>query len=210
MKTIYFVRHGESEGNIGTHYQEESTPLSDNGRIQAIALGERAKRLPIDSIIASTMVRAQETAQAISEATNIAVDSSDIFIERRRPSEQINQLKNGPQAMEAEEAIIRNSGITGYRYSDEENFDDLMRRAKEALLYLENYPGSEILVVTHGVFLRVLVLYSIFGEGTTEREFKGILNALTCSNTGLTVLKWDSEKDSPWSLLTWNDHAHLG
>lgn len=210
MKTIYFVRHGESEGNVGTHYQEETTPLSEKGHTQAIALGERAKRLPIETIVASTMVRAQQTSAAISEATGIAIESSDVFIERRRPSEQINQLKDSERAVEAEEAIIRNSGIPGYRYSDEENFDELMERAGRALSYLENHPSDNILVVTYGVFLRVLATYSIFGEGTTEREFKGILSSFTSSNTGLTVLKYDSAQERPWSLLTWNDHAHLG
>jgi len=210
MKTIYFVRHGESQGNVGTHYQEESTPLSENGRAQAVALGERAKRISVDSIVASTMVRAQQTASVISEATGIPVESSDVFIERRRPSEQINQLKDGAPAVEAEEAIIRNSGIPGYRYSNEENFDDLMMRAEEGLSYLINHSSNNILVVTHGVFLRVLVAYSIFGRNMTEREFKGVLNSLTCSNTGLTVLKYNDTQDLPWSLLTWNDHAHLG
>ncbi|MES2994919.1 MAG: histidine phosphatase family protein [Patescibacteria group bacterium] len=210
MKTIYFVRHGESEGNIGTHYQEESTPLSENGRAQAEAMADRAKRLTLDGIVASTMVRAQETAAAISLATGIPVVSTDLLIERRRPSEQVNQLKVSPAAVLAEEEIIKNSGIPGYRYSDEENFDELMERAALALSYLRDHPGQDLLVVTHGVFLRVLVTYAIFGEGTTEREFKGILNALTCSNTGLTVLKHDASRECPWSLLTWNDHAHLG
>ena len=211
MKTIYFVRHAESEGNAGTHYQEGVTPLSVLGKAQAQALADRTKKLPVEVIVSSTMVRAMETTKAIAMSLDVPIEYSDIFIERRRPSEQINQLKTSNEVIEAEDAIIQNSGISGYRYSDEENFDDLKVRAKLALDYLEAHPTQNILVVTHGVFLRVLLTFGIFGGEVTEREYKGILSGFTSSNTGVTVMKYDeSRTDHPWTLLTWNDYAHLG
>ncbi len=204
------MRHGESEGNAGLHYQNENTVLSAVGQSQADAVADRASRLSCTALLASSMVRAQETARAISSVTGLTVETSDLLIERRRPSEQIDQLKNGPASVAAEEAIILNSGIPGYRYSDEENFDELMERAEKAFLYIAEHSSDKILVVTHGVFLRVLIAFSIFGREITEREYKGILDSFTASNTGITVLKYNSENQKPWSLLTWNDHSHLG
>jgi broad specificity phosphatase PhoE len=210
MKQIYLVRHGESQGNVGTHYQEESTPLTENGRKQAAFVAERTKKLPIEAIIASTMVRAQQTAAIIAEGTDLPVESSSLFIERRRPTEQIANLKESPEAVDAEAGIIQSGGLSGFRYSDEENFDDLKERAGEALAFLENHPKDSLLVVTHGVFVRNLVARAIFGENLTGSECSAILDAFVASNTGITVLQFDPEKRVRWSLLTWNDHAHLG
>lgn len=210
MKRIYLVRHGESEGNVGTHYQRENTPLTENGRAQAAFVAERAKKLPLDAIIASTMVRAQQTAAVIAKETGLSVESSALFVERRRPKEQIGNLKESSEAIEAEAGIIKSSGLSGFRYSDEENFDDLKTRTSEALRFLENRTEESLLVVTHGVFVRNLVARAIFGEDLTGKECSAILDTFTASNTGITVLQFDATKRVPWTLLTWNDHAHLG
>jgi len=210
MKEIYLVRHGESEGNAGTHYQNESTPLTERGREQAAFMAKRASKLNLDAILASTMLRAQQTATIIAEEVNFPFDSSDLFVERRRPSEQINQPKDDPMVMHAELEIMKSSGVSGMRFSDEENFDDLNNRSAAALTFLENYPGKKILVVTHGVFLRNIAAQIIFGEKLTGEDCGHILDSFIASNTGLTVLQFDPQATKRWRLLTWNDHAHLG
>ena len=40
---IIFVRHGESEGNIGKFFAKSKTPLTENGQEQAIKLIEELK-----------------------------------------------------------------------------------------------------------------------------------------------------------------------
>jgi broad specificity phosphatase PhoE len=66
MKTVYFVRHGQSEGNVGMYFQGEKSPLTEFGRKQAAFVARRCKGLKIDAIISSSMERAQETAGIIS------------------------------------------------------------------------------------------------------------------------------------------------
>ncbi|MES2668525.1 MAG: histidine phosphatase family protein [Patescibacteria group bacterium] len=210
MKEIYLVRHGESEGNAGTHYQNENTQLTELGREQAAFVAERATKLNVDTILASAMVRAQQTAGIISERIGISLESSDLFVERRRPSEQIDQPKDDPKVQEAEEAIMQSSSASGIRYSDEENFDDLNARSKAALSFLEQHPSDKILVVTHGVFLRNIVAQVIFGDALTGRDCGEVLSTFIANNTGITVLQFDPDNRRPWRLLTWNDHAHLG
>jgi broad specificity phosphatase PhoE len=156
------------------------------------------------------MVRAQQTAEIIASEVGLSIESSDLFVERRRPSEQIDQLKDDPLVIAAEQAIIQSSSVSGRRYSDEENFDDLRERARLALEFLENHPKDTLLVVTHGVFLRNLMAQAIFGNALTGPECGAILDTFTASNTGLSVLRYDPTKAKPWSILTWNDHAHLG
>lgn len=210
MKEIYLVRHGESEGNAGTHYQNENTPLTERGREQAAFVAERAARLPLEALIASTMVRAQETAAILSKKIGLPVSSSELFVERRRPTEQIDQRKDDPEVMAAEEAIMQSSSVPGIRFSDEENFDDLNARSRAALAFLETHPKDRILVVTHGVFLRNIVAQVIFGQDLKGEDCGHVLNAFIASNTGITVLRFDPTLVNPWKLLTWNDHAHLG
>lgn len=209
-KLVYLVRHGESEGNAGTFYQNAETPLTQKGIEQAGFMAERAKRLSLDTILASTMTRAQQTAHIIAEVVGIPFDSSELFVERRRPTEQINQLKSDPIVMAAEEAILRSSSISGIRYSDEENFDDLNLRSAQALALLESLPGQRILVVTHGVFLRNIVAQVIFGQRLAGEDCGRVLESFIASNTGITVLQFDPDRKKQWKLLTWNDHAHLG
>ncbi len=209
-KTIYLIRHGESEGNIGTHYQNAETPLSERGVAQAQALAERASRLPLTTIVSSTMRRARQTADHIAERIAVPVEESSLFIERRRPSEQINRPKGDPEAIRSEQEIIKNSGIQGYRFSDEETFEEMIERATKALMFLQQHSSNEILVVTHGVYLRILVLCSLFDKDFTEREFKAIVGGLSSSNTGITVLTYDPERERKWKVITWNDIAHLG
>ncbi|MDQ1300083.1 MAG: hypothetical protein QG636_751 [Patescibacteria group bacterium] len=210
MKEIYLVRHGESEGNAGTHYQNENTRLTELGREQAAFVAQRATKLPLEALIASTVVRAQETASIISERIGLPISSSELFVERRRPTEQIDQRKDDPSIMAAEEAIMQSSSVPGMRFSDEENFDDLNARSRAALAFLETHPKDKILVVTHGVFLRNIVAQVIFGQDLKGEDCGHVLNAFIASNTGITVLRFDPTLTKPWKLLTWNDHAHLG
>ena len=88
MKTIYFIRHGESEGNTGPVRQDGFSSLSDRGREQAAFMAERCSKFPIDILVASTMTRAQQTATIIGEKIGKEVVSSEFFTERRRPSAQ--------------------------------------------------------------------------------------------------------------------------
>lgn len=210
MKEVFLVRHGESEGNAGTHYQNAETPLTQKGVEQAGFIAQRATKLGLDTILASTMIRAQQTARIIAEAVGIPFASSELFVERRRPTEQINQPKDDPLVMAAEEAILRSSSMPGIRFSDEENFDDLNVRSAQALALLESLPGQRILVVTHGVFLRNIVAQVIFGQRLTGEDCGRVLESFIASNTGITVLQFDPDRKKQWKLLTWNDHAHLG
>jgi len=210
MKTIYLVRHGESEGNVGPRYQGDATPLTENGERQAQFIAKRAKKLSIDTLIASPILRAQQTATYISNETGLLIETSDLFVERRRPSVQVDNLKTSPEVIEAEAEIIKSSGISGYRYSDEENFDDLKLRTGEALAYLAHHPASSLLVVSHGVFLRNIIARVIFGDNLSGPECTAVLETFVASNTGITVLTHDATRKNQWNIVSWNDHAHLG
>ncbi len=210
IKNIYFVRHGESEGNVSIVRLPETTPLTELGRKQAEYVAKRAAKLPIDVMFASTMIRAQETARIISEKIGKDFESFDFFGERRMPSAHIGTAKDDPQVIEDMDKIKKNLGVAGFKHSDEESFDDLKKRAAKAVKFLEARPEENILVVTHGFFLRIIVAYITFGEALTAYECDKFLRVLRPQNAGITVLKYDETEEDPWKLWIWNDHAHLG
>lgn len=209
MKTIYFVRHGESDANVGLA-QGPLSPLTERGRSQARFMAERAGNLKIEAIIASTMTRAQQTAGIIAEHIGKdSVDSTDLLVECRRTSYHDGKSKHDPESIRIDKEISEHFTEAEYRYSDEENFDDLKKRAGEALAYLESRPEKHLLVVTHGYFMRVLVAYAAFGPSLTAHECQRILHSFHTENTGLTVFRYDVTKLQPWWIWIWNDHAHL-
>lgn len=211
MKNIYFIRHGESEGNIGPIRQTATTPLTEKGRVQAQFAAERCIRLPVDIIISSTMNRAKETSKIISEKISKPVTYSDLFVEKRRTSEELGKPKDDPIALMIKKETETNFTKPGWRFSDEENFDDLKSRALKALEYLGNQTDENILVVTHGAFLKILAACVILGENLTADECWRFIHTLNMENTGITVFKYnENSKNTPWKIWIWNDHTHLG
>lgn len=212
MKTVYLVRHGESEANVGNMYLGGETPLTAAGHNQAEFIAERASKLPIEVVIASTLLRAKQTAQHIVDKIGVPMETSDLFVERRSPSEYVGRPYSDPKTAEIDKVLDANFGKPGWRYSDEENFDDMKIRAQKAMALLEARPEKEILVVTHGLFLRMLVGTLVFGGEFTSREGLRLFKAFKTKNTGLTVFELDLEDErfgGQWRMLTWNDHAHL-
>lgn len=215
MKRIYLVRHGESEANVARTHGTPATPLTAKGQQQAEFIAERASKLPIQKIVASTMVRAHDTAKAIGHKLNLPVETSDLFVESKGPSEFQNVAYDDPASAQAYLELRQNYGKPGWRLSDAENFEDHTRRAQAALQFLLSKEEEHILVASHGLFLRLLAAHIIFGPTPTPNECQRIIQGMETANTGLSIVdykeQWfDGTKlPNPWQIWTWNDHAHL-
>jgi len=211
-KTIYLVRHAESEINLdhdNSTIIDEESPLSEKGREQAHIVAERCAKLPVEALIASTQMRARETVAAIRELVDLPVAFSDLFIERQFPSDVIGKPRG-----EMKERLRQWS--QNYFTTDGE-FSDLKVRGGKALKFLEEYPASSILVVTHGFFMRMLLAQVIFGASLSVDEFKKFIKATRTDNTGITVLTYGTvpqhaldPDEERWMIRVYNDHAHLG
>lgn len=209
MKTVYIIRHGESETNTGGIRLGSATPLTESGRKQADLVAERVTRLPFEVIVSSTMERARETARKIAERTGRPIEFSDLFVERRWPSWYTGRIGDDPKIEAANKKMTENFTVPGYRLDDEENFDELKRRALAALLYLKERTEDNIVVVGHGLFLRVMLAAVIYGEELSAHECGRILGGMKTENTGISVIVEDNNWISGWKLFIFNDHAHL-
>ncbi len=201
MKTVYLVRHGESEGNVGLYFQGiDNSPLTERGKEQARFVATRCMNLPVDVMISSPALRTKETAEMISSAIDKPIEWSDLFVER-----------DDPEAAHMEESWDKSLYDEHAPVSDGEHFVPLRSRARAALAYLEKREEQNILVVTHGFFMRAMLAYVIFGETLTGAELKKFIYATRTENSGITVITDDSNvSNSPWRIRVFNDHAHLG
>lgn len=84
MVQIYLIRHGEIAGDPHQHYRPPvSGCLSNRGQRQAAALAEAMEGVRLDTIYASPLGRAIETAQALAGPRDLPIEVLDWLIEWR-------------------------------------------------------------------------------------------------------------------------------
>jgi broad specificity phosphatase PhoE len=158
---VYFVRHGETSLNRQHIHQSPNTPLSDNGRDQAMSTAEILRVVNPDLLISSEYTRALETARIIGLRTGLTPVTNGLFYEVERPSKLFNRSTLSPETLWYELCSAFNRKNPQWRYADAENFTDISNRAQKALRYIESLYGQHesIVIVSHTVFINVMVSY---------------------------------------------------
>lgn len=206
LKTVYFVRHGLSEGNANDLHQTVETSLDPRGEEQAKKIAGRLMHLPIELVLSSDAKRAKHTAEIIVGHINKPLITSAFLRERKRPMEIENKNINDPETLKISREAEKFFGDPNKRFSDQENFWDLKARAAEALDFIAAQQVDTLAVVTHGAFLRFMMMTMFLGDKLTPDIYLRAVDFLQTSNTGLT---WCELGKDGWRLRTWNDHAHL-
>jgi len=114
-------------------YQRPDSPLNGDGIKQANAAAVRFKDIPIDIIWSSPLRRSLETAQIINKIINKKLVLENLLEEEHRPSEIIGKEKTDIKSIEIVKKLNQNYGRIGYRYSDEDTFENLKTRASDIL-----------------------------------------------------------------------------
>lgn len=205
---IYFVRHGESTHNALGMHQHGEVELSKQGAKQAQFVAKRFENIPVDVIFSSPYQRAAKTAQVIHKIVKKEIIYTDLLKEMKHPSEIEGLSESDERALNVRQARRLNVHKADWHYSDEENIFDLQQRCKELLAFLLNRKEEHILVITHGILLKMIVAVMLFGDALTPAIFLVLLNHFELSNTGITLC--EQTQAGEWKLITWNDHAHLG
>ena len=162
---VYFVRHGESVGNAGRLHQTIDMPLSELGVAQAVRIAERLRKYKIDIIFASPVIRARQTAEIISTNLNVPIEQWDQLAEVKGPSEVGGKLIGDPEVTKIKKLIRGNYTKRNWKYSDEENFDDINERAQIFLDHLVKYHSDwDIVCVSHATYIKFLVSKMLFGK----------------------------------------------
>ena len=147
---IYLVRHGQKAG------WNKDSPLAKRGIEQAKRLGMALEDKKIDKIYCSTWLRAKQTLDYLKPyLMDVKIEYTEKIIEHDH-----GELKTREEFDEK----LKESGLKEYEYTPKngENFFDLEKRAQEFLEYLKRtHKDENILLVSHGRFLRFLILRAL-------------------------------------------------
>lgn len=183
--------------------------LSDRGKEQARLTGERLKSFPVDVMLVSPYERTKETATIINTYVNKSIEYLDLLKERKNPSEIIGKWADDPEVRKITDLIDKSFHEGNLRYSDEENYDDLKNRAYNLLSYLSERSEANILCVSHGIFLTMLIAVIKFGDQLTPEDYVKLSFYNQANNAGITVIEYDptdrKTSNKGWKLLAWND-----
>lgn len=160
MLTIYLTRHGQTEWNLEGRMQGwGNAELTKEGITDALALGERLSDIPIDVIYSSSSKRAYHTAELIKGNRPIPIVKDDLFREMSFGDWE-GRFRHEIEKEYADEFKAFWETPHLYKRDSGELFSQVLERAVTSFKDLiANHPSGTVLIVSHSIFLRVLISY---------------------------------------------------
>lgn len=157
MARIYLIRHGETDANKSKSIQGGmDIPLNDKGMEQAQKLADYFNNIPLDAIYCSSMLRACQTAEALSKVKGLDYT----------PMDELREITFGEwEGLQMDEIAKR--WPEGYKIFFEnpaawtppgaESLEQVKERSDRALRKIMQEQGSDknIVIVCHGGVIRV-------------------------------------------------------
>lgn len=192
---LVLVRHGQTDANASGRFQgHQDVPLNRIGRKQADAVAGRIAALQPARLLCSDLARAQATAAAIGAASGLSAETDARLREIDVGAWQgLSVAEVGAQNPWFAEKLA--AGEDFRRSETGETATEAGERIAAVLAELvERHPGETIVVVGHGLALRV-------GTALTL----GLGFAGSCALAGLWNCSWTIlEHAARWRLLTYN------
>ena len=197
---LILVRHGESVWNAEQRWQGQTdVPLSDQGRAEAAALGQRLAGQRFDRVVTSDLQRAFDTARlaGLDAEPMVALREMDLGDWCGRPHAEI-----AAQQADVLRALARADEV---RIPGGETLGELEERVFAALTRLSEEAADDerVAVFTHGGVVRALMLRLLQLRGR-YRPLVGV------SNTSITVLRRrPGQGPVAFEVARYNDASHL-
>jgi broad specificity phosphatase PhoE len=152
--------------------------------------------------------RAQETATGINETLDLPVETLKFIDE----TTQSKQFYDSDSKKEYNWSIWMPKSPADQAPEGAESFGQIMERTQKLDAYLRKHAADKnILVVTHGTFLRFFLGHVLLGDDFTPHLVSLVWKIYT-TNTGISMLEYREASgtyDAGWRVDTWNDQAHL-
>jgi len=208
IKHFYFVRHGETNGNLHRYVPGKDEPLNDHGFLQASQVAERTLNIDFDKLYTSDFLRAQQTGTYIAESRKMELEALSAFGEVIEPSSLWGMSEESDEVQMHRKN--RNSNVENqeWRQEDGENYSDIFARVQSAKKILEENTSNNILVASHSFFMQLFAAAILLNISKPTHDWFQVAVTLKISNTGVTLFTFDDETNV-WNLVTWNDHAHF-
>jgi broad specificity phosphatase PhoE len=197
---VYFIRHGQTNGNLAQRYQHPDTPLNPQGTAQARAIADTVAALEPTHIITSTYLRALETTRIVSADCTAVPETHPDFEELRRPLTMVGGRYIGFMTLVY---IVR--WFFGLPTNQGETYQEFLERIIRARTYLESLPNdSRVVVVSHAVFTNIFIEHLC---RNTKMNFWHALQSfgriLKLRNTAIIHLTYDTSRAGVcgWNVL---------
>ena len=196
---IHVVRHGETPGNAARILQVPETPLSARGLRQAEALASRFAAQAPERIVASDLLRARMTAEAVGAACGVGVESEPLLRER-----DFGSLRGTPYA-----ELDCDPFAPGYTPPGGESWPVFDARVDAAWRHVQEIAdgcgGGDLLVVTHGLVCHALANRHWHGGADVLAGASASAAGPRFANTCVTTLAGGA----PWQVEVLACTAHL-
>jgi len=157
VKTLYFVRHGETEWNAIQRMQGRwNSDLNEIGRRQAEVNGRLLEGFGIEAIFSSPLDRARQTAEIISGYVPVPVRYDERIVEWDC-GDWSGHLRSDVEERWADEYAALLADPFHYRGPNCENYPDMFERARPFVEELLEHPARTLAVVSHGMIGKVMV-----------------------------------------------------
>jgi broad specificity phosphatase PhoE len=189
---LILVRHGQSQYNVDQTGGIDA-PLTELGRMQARRVGAYlAAKFEVDTLYASSLSRARETAEIINAFLGLPLQLVPEFREAESDYGDGLVLFDNPLAALANTTLVRPSDVSEYY----EMFAERIRHALLSILRRPADPDSQIAIVSHGGTM-----------GTIIRALAGSHQfSIHTENTGIHLLHWERNR---WHIVALNRVEHL-
>jgi len=175
---IYMIRHGETEWNKeGRHQGLTDITLNSMGVRQALQAGEALKDIHFDYIFTSPLLRSYQTLRYVLSKRGIhdrpAKIISDARIVEFFYGDDLEGKVNPPEVL-----IDFYGGRKERDYKNAEAKESVEARAKNFFDEILKLPHENILVITHGGFLRVAT-WVLTGK-PADRDYSKVKRIRNC------------------------------
>ncbi|OCG03959.1 histidine phosphatase family protein [Gilliamella sp. wkB112] len=212
---LYLIRHGQTEWNIKDHMQGSlNSPLTSEGILGAKVTGKHLKNIPFMQAYSSNKQRAMETRDYIVNENNLTIPTYELA-DLSEMDFGIWEGKHVPSLKkEVPEFITYLTDPVNFDASvnQGENYLDVLARMQRALnTIIENAPQDKgnILVVSHGTVLRLLLCVLNGGDWRLHRDQDYFPRTL---NTSISVVNYRQDKnqsEGQYTVKSYNNVDHL-
>jgi broad specificity phosphatase PhoE len=159
-KTIYLLRHGETDYNKNGMVQGRgiNASLNDEGRSQARTVTNALNSIRFDQIYTSALVRTQETVQGFIEK-GIPMKSLAGFDEISWGNQEGVQASIEEKTFYANTVAEWRKGNLNVNVGGGETPIEVMQRQKDAMKEVLNSEDEMILICMHGRAMRILLCW---------------------------------------------------
>jgi probable phosphoglycerate mutase len=197
---ILAVRHGETAWNVDTRLQGQiDISLNSTGQEQARRLAEALAEEGVEAIVASDLVRARDTAQAVAQRIGLPLATDKGLRERHFGIFQGHTYAEVEQRWPEESARWRKREPEFGAPGGETLAAFYERCVQTASRLAAAHPGRTLLLVTHGGVLDCLYRAASRIALNAPRTWE-------LANTGVNRLLYTPEG---FTLVGWGDTQHL-